>query len=486
MDRHVEPPAPGATADEADSPSGAWHASAEFLSALDSTISLLATWRRAIGGAERNRDIRSGASLDTSALDFVEFFMKRLNGAVDWYSPNCAIAQSAAPSPEALAAQVIVAMIAPNLMRADYAGAFSTVDEELSELLSDMLDLPGSVGLSMYSGTAAIYSALMATAREARGRGVDHDSLVVLAGDRAHSSIEKLARLCGLRDGAVLRLDPDSEPGIAASVLRDPSSHVMAIVGTAGSTDTGEIDDFAMWWRLVRRLREEGHTARVVCDAVLSWPLLSISAADVVGATRSVDEQERLHRLIESLRSLRLSDYFAIDFHKWAKTPLGSAHLQLRNAELVGFLVPGLVHDATRIMHEAAHELVVDSTRSAVGPVAAILNLGSDGGVGLRQDALRGLLLAQRTATAVQGLAWHSVPAEPQGPIVCLAPIASVDAERRCAEAVNRVAAAGGPVGSVRWLEGSQTWAIRFCFVHPEAPLDGPEAIRAALDEKLS
>lgn len=457
--------------------------SSEFLGSLDATIRLLQAWREEVRlRTPLVSPICAGEILSANTAEFLDFFLVRLAGMVDWYLPSCAKAQCAPPSPEALAGQMIVGMLAPNLMRCDYAASFGSVDKELTDLLSTLLRVPETAGLSMYSGTAAIHTALMAARREAQSRGERVEDLVVLTGSRAHSSIEKLCSYAGLRDGAVLRLDPATSEKVdhAIAALGD-SSHVAALVGTAGDTDTGAIDDFEIWQNAALRLRGNGHTARLVCDCVLSWPLLALSETDLEQARLTPAERESILSFLEDLAVLRSSDFLAIDFHKWARTPLGAAHLLLRR-ELVTHLAPTTILDPLQSLEQSPHELVIDTTRSASGAVGAMLNLGLDHGAAMRRAALRGLLLARRSAQAVHEAGWQAIPGEPHGPIVCLTPKSRrPHAKQRCLDAAANIARLGGPVGTVRWLSSESAWVVRLCFVHPDAPLDAPQLVAAGL-----
>jgi len=455
--------------------------SPEFLSSLDVTIGLLQAWREEVRVRTSADSPMSVSEVSTGeAAEFLDFFLTRLAGRVDWYQRRCAIAQSAPPSAEALAAQVVVGMLAPNLMRADYAGSFGALDAELSALLSELMWLPPVEGLSMYSGTAALHAAIASAAREAGRGGHSADDLLVLVGPRAHSSIEKLCSFCGLRSDAVLRLpviDVDLVQREVASMGR--SVHIAALVGTAGDADTGTIDDFVAWKEMQRALRLDGHTSRLICDCVLSWPLLSLSREDVYQAVSEPQEAESVASYLDSLSAMRTSDFWAIDFHKWMGAPLGAAHLLLRR-ELLAHLAPT---DMSDTLHESPHEFVVDTTRSAAGPAAALLNMQSQERMQVRRRALRGLLLARRSATLAAAVGWYATPTQPHGPIVCLAPASSSTAAKElCLSAAAAIERLGGPVGSVRWLPVEERWVLRFCFVHPDAPLEVPELVAAGIE----
>ena len=120
--------------------------------------------------------------------------------------------------------------------------------------ISDLAGLPESAGgVFVQGGTIGNLSALVAarhTAREkAKSEGKKVDRWVIVASNQAHSSIKSAAEVM---DCVVLFANADEDLVLRASSVdaaiekymqENPSHQVFALVGTAGSTNLGIIDD---------------------------------------------------------------------------------------------------------------------------------------------------------------------------------------------------------------------------------------------------
>ena len=120
--------------------------------------------------------------------------------------------------------------------------------------ISDLAGLPESAGgVFVQGGTIGNLSALVAarhTAREkAKSEGKKVDRWVIVASNQAHSSIKSAAEVM---DCEVLFANADEDLVLRASSVdaaiekymqENPSHQVFALVGTAGSTNLGIIDD---------------------------------------------------------------------------------------------------------------------------------------------------------------------------------------------------------------------------------------------------
>jgi glutamate/tyrosine decarboxylase-like PLP-dependent enzyme len=123
------------------------------------------------------------------------------------------------------------------------AGLVVAAERAAAAWLADLVGLPADAhGVFTPGGTVANLSALVAARHRAAGRGLVGPG-VILAGAGAHSSVEAAARVMGAR----LLVDGDSEGRIDAAALARLASHVpareiVAVVGTAGATNTGVVD----------------------------------------------------------------------------------------------------------------------------------------------------------------------------------------------------------------------------------------------------
>lgn len=126
------------------------------------------------------------------------------------------------------------------------AGVVVAAERAAAAWLADLVGLPaGAHGVFTPGGTVANLSALVAARHQAAGRGLVGPG-VILAGVGAHSSVEAAARVMGAR----LVVDGDRDgrldaPALARLASCVPAREIVAVVGTAGATNTGLVDDLA-------------------------------------------------------------------------------------------------------------------------------------------------------------------------------------------------------------------------------------------------
>jgi len=145
--------------------------------------------------------------------------------------------------------------------------------------------------------------------------------LVVLTSKRGHYSIQKSANLLGLGEENVIEIPVDIHNGIDINRLkrkirvikRDDQTagtrtKIMAIVGIAGTTETGNIDN----------LTELGHIAGQ------EGAFFHVDAA-WGGSALIIDEYRNLFRGIEA------ADSVSVDFHKLAYCPMTMSIIVFRN-----------------------------------------------------------------------------------------------------------------------------------------------------------
>lgn len=182
--------------------------------------------------------------------------------------------------------------------------------------VSDLAGLPAGAGGCFVSGGSAGNLSALVAAREsaARRRGDRPARWRVALGDQAHSSLDNTIRIMDALplvvptrdddrlDGADLRAALDADP--------DPSS-VFAVVGTGGTTNTGQIDDL------------EG-IAAVAHDRDL-W--FHVDGAYGLAALAAPSVRDRF-------RGVERADSLVVDPHKWLFAPFDCAALVYRDPEL--------------------------------------------------------------------------------------------------------------------------------------------------------
>ena len=169
-----------------------------------------------------------------------------------------------------------------------------------------------AAGLLVSGGSAANLTAF-ACAREVLIGPMD-DRAVLYAGDQAHSSIERAARVLGFRPAQLRVLPSDRHhklrpETLAAAIGADVAAgrRPLLVAAAAGATNTGAIDPLA---GLARVCREHG-----------VW--LHVDAA--YGGFAALTERGR-----RALAGLELADSVTIDPHKWLFQPVGCGCLLVR------------------------------------------------------------------------------------------------------------------------------------------------------------
>lgn len=196
------------------------------------------------------------------------------------------------------------------------AGAVYAENQAL-DWLASLAGLPPEAGGCFVSGgTAANLSGLVAARHTAASRRSDRPRRwVVLASDQAHSSVVSAARVMDVElidvPSTDYRLTGEALDEVVAGVDPETRDGVFAVVGSAGTTNLGVIDD----------LRGVGER----CRAAGWW--FHVDAA-YGGAALAAESGRHLFDGIE------LADSLVIDPHKWLFAPFDVAALLYREPVL--------------------------------------------------------------------------------------------------------------------------------------------------------
>ncbi|HEX9763440.1 MAG TPA: pyridoxal-dependent decarboxylase, partial [Acidimicrobiia bacterium] len=194
------------------------------------------------------------------------------------------------------------------------APGFSAIEHGVVRWMTSLFDLgPDASGLLLSGGSMANFTAVV-TARTSR-LGDDFTKGVLYVSAHTHHSVAKAARLAGFRADQIvtvavdtdLRMDPDS---LRASVAADRAAerHPFLVVASAGTTDTGTVDQL-------------GVIADIGVDDEL-W--LHVDGA--YGAFFKLTE-----RGAAVLDGIERADSIALDPHKGLSIPFGVGALLVRD-----------------------------------------------------------------------------------------------------------------------------------------------------------
>jgi aromatic-L-amino-acid decarboxylase len=193
------------------------------------------------------------------------------------------------------------------------AGAIAAENQAL-RLLADLAGLPTSAGGVFVSGGSAANLSALAVAREvARAERRIEGRPAVAVSDQVHSSVTNTLRMLDMDELVVPttghRLDG---PALAAALdAAGDDSEVVAVVGTAGTTNAGIVDDLDGISRIAAQRGLWFHVDAAYGGAAL----FSARARPLFGGIEN-------------------SDSLVIDPHKWLFAPFDCAGLLYRSPEL--------------------------------------------------------------------------------------------------------------------------------------------------------
>lgn len=230
-----------------------------------------------------------------------------LEGGIRLGDPRTVAHLHPAPLISAAAAELAVGVTNQSMDAFDASPAGTYVEDALVRWLARAHGLgPSGSGVLTMGGTASnLLGLLLARDRageEVRARGVGANDWRIVASAASHDSIRRSAALLGLGTDAVIGVETDATGALSLESLDAAiaGEHVIAFVGTAGTTDLGAIDPLDA---LADRARERG-----------AW--FHVDAAVGSGLTLSETHRPRL-------RGIERADSVTADLHKlwWQPFP---------------------------------------------------------------------------------------------------------------------------------------------------------------------
>ncbi|RKT11661.1 L-2,4-diaminobutyrate decarboxylase [Streptomyces sp. 1114.5] len=269
-----------------------------------------------VGDALATADGRSALARLTELLAY---------GAADPADPACAAHLHCPPLAVAAAADLAVSALNPSQDSWDQAPAATALE---TALLAELAELVGydprrSAGVLTSGGTESNLMGLM-LARDQKLDGiVELDGIpagvrpCIIASEAAHFSVQRAAALLGLGERAVVSVPVDRQLRMRESDLERALAeaswagrHPIAVVATAGTTDTGAIDPLP--------------TAADLAGRYGAW--LHVDAAYGGGALLS-------DRLAPLLDGIARADSVSLDWHKLGWQPAAAGVFLVRRAE---------------------------------------------------------------------------------------------------------------------------------------------------------
>jgi glutamate/tyrosine decarboxylase-like PLP-dependent enzyme len=200
------------------------------------------------------------------------------------------------------------------------------LERQVLDWFRDMVGFPAGSGGVLVSGGSMANLTGLATARHARSGWDDRENglaggprLRVYVSDQGHSCIRKAIELLGI-GSANLRIVPTDDrfrmriPVLESMIAEDRKAgyRPLAVVGSAGSTNTGSIDPLD---RIAAVCRREGLWFHV--DGAYGAPAIMT------------------HHYRDALAGLALADSVAVDPHKWLQIPVEAGVVLVRDQSLL-------------------------------------------------------------------------------------------------------------------------------------------------------
>ncbi|MGX9461696.1 pyridoxal-dependent aspartate 1-decarboxylase PanP [Shewanella sp. A14] len=164
-----------------------------------------------------------------------------------------------------------------------------------------------------------------------------YDDLAILVSDRGHYSLGKTADLLGIGRDNIISIPTDEHHKVDVTAMRDAAEKlaqqnikVMAIIGIAGTTETGNVDPLTELAALASELNCHFHV-----DA--AWGGASLLSSK--------------YRYL--LTGIELADSVTIDAHKQMYVPMGAGMVLFKDPELAN----AIVHHAEYILRVGSKDL---------------------------------------------------------------------------------------------------------------------------------
>ncbi len=338
------------------------------------------------------------------------------------------------------------------------------VERETVGWLRDWCGFPASSGGLFVSGGSMANLTALAAARQARLGPGDPRARVYLS-TQANSSLEKGLRILGFAPSQIVRLEADSEyrlpPGaLEARVKADHAAGLLpfCVIASAGTTNTGAIDDLPALARLSRE-----HNLWLHVDG-------AYGAAAVL--------TERGRRL---LAGIELADSLSFDPHKWLFQPFECGCVLVRERRWLeeAFSVHAdYLKDTQRYSDEFNYaDFGIQLTRG-FRALKLWMSVRTFGLAAFRDAIDHGFELAEFAAREIVGLEGWELVSGPQMGIVCFR--FTEGPEDLHERIVDELIADGTALATTTTLGRSSV--LRFCTINPRTTEDDVRLALATMD----
>jgi glutamate/tyrosine decarboxylase-like PLP-dependent enzyme len=368
--------------------------------ALKSHLPILGTPEDPDWSAARHSQVAAeGQTLEAVIPELVQY----LRGMFIWGHPSCQVNVVPPPSIASIIGVVLPATYNPNLVSEESSRRMAEVEVRASSMAAALVgyDPQRCGGVFTFGGTGALlYGVKIGLEKALPGSALQgvRQPAVVLASERSHYASLNVAGWLGIGQQNVRTVPTHQDNSIRLTDLEriareaiEQGNKIAAIIATVGTTDAFGLDDVQGIAAIRDRLVEDyqlDYRPHVHADAVIGWAWSVFN--DYGFVSNELGFRGRTLRALaaahDRIRHLPLADSIGIDFHKTAYVPYVSSLVLVADGSDFDRIarprstMPYLYQSGE--YHPGMYTL--ETTRSGIGPMAALANLLLFGKEGLR------------------------------------------------------------------------------------------------------
>ena len=334
--------------------------------------------------------VESSRSLEAVIPELVRY----LQGMFIWGHPRSQINVVPNPTIASVIGVLLPLLYNPNLCSDESGRLFSEAEVRATAMAAHLVgyDAERAGGVFTFGGTGTLlYGVKVGLEKAVPGadqRGIRED-VVLVASQQSHYSCLNVASWLGIgHDNVVLvPSHPNNSiqiPALEAALRKilTEGKKIAAIVATMGSTDAFGIDDLRAVHDVRERLIAEfklDYRPHLHADSVIGWAWSVFNDYDF--QENPLGFRGRTVRALAAAQHdighLALADSLGIDFHKTGYTPYSSSLVIFRDEADFRLIARG--RETMPYLYQSGQHhpgmYTLETTRSAIGPMAALANL---------------------------------------------------------------------------------------------------------------
>ncbi len=340
--------------------------------------------------ARAQRVDEHGRSLEAVIPELVSY----LQGMPIWGHPRSQINVIPNPTLASVIGVLLPLLYNPNLCSDESARRFAEAEVRATAMTAELVgyDPQRSGGVFTFGGTGTLlYGAKVGLEKALPGAGQHgvREDAVIIASEQSHYSCLNISNWLGLGQDNVVLVPTHLDNSMQLSAFEETLERVLesgkriaAIVATMGTTDAFGIDDLRSIDAVRRRLADKHslpYLPHLHADAVIGWAWSVFNDYDF--EANPLEFRGRTVRALAAAQHdighLHLADSLGVDFHKTGYTPYSSSLVLFRDAR--DFNLIARSRETMPYLYQSGEHhpgmYTLETTRSGIGPMAALANL---------------------------------------------------------------------------------------------------------------